>query len=302
MHPRARPAHHGVERIDDVPYRRSGLPEHQLDIYRPHNADGAPVVFYVHGGGFRFMNRRTHWMMGLGFARRGYITVSVDYRLAPEHPCPAAVVDVCNAYRWVCRCIGDYGGDPSRIIVAGESAGANLALSLAVAACIKRPEAWMRRVFDCGHIPTAALLACGIYEVNRPHRFRKKFEHLPDWLYFRIAEVYRDYLHRSPVRQKACCQLADPLCLLENLNSPDRPLPPVFAPCGKRDPLLDDTRRLERALRHLDSTVEAPCYPGEPHAFHAMLWKETALDCWRDTYSFLDEHVPPQHPAPDSYS
>lgn len=292
LHPHAQPARHGVERIDDIPYRRSGLDDHRLDIYRPHDADNAPVVFYIHGGGFRFMNRRTHWIMGLGFARQGYITVNVGYRLAPENPFPAAVVDVCHAYQWMCRHIGDYGGDTSRIIVAGESAGANLALNVALANCIRRPEAWTRRVFDCNRPPVAAVLACGLFEVSRPRRFREKIPHLPDWLYYRIAEVYRDYLQTSPLQDHGCCELADPLCLLENLDAPDRPLPPVFAPCGDDDPLLDDTRRLHRALNRLDVPVDAPCYEDEVHAFHAMLWRDKALDCWRDIYAFLDDHVP----------
>lgn len=290
--PGAEPRRHGVRRIENIPYRRSGLDAHRLDVYRPVDAHRAPVVLYVHGGAFRFMSRATHWMMGLAFARRGYVTVNIEYRLAPEHPFPAALVDACHAYQWVCRHVGDYRGNPDRLIVAGESAGANLALNLALAACIRHREAWMRRVFDCETVPRAALLACGIYEVSRPARFRRIFDTLPDWLYYRIAETYRDYLAPSTFRRRRSCRLADPICVLEDLEAPDRPLPPVFAPCGTSDPLVDDTRRLEEALRRLDVPVDARYYSDEVHAFHAMLWRSRARSCWGDIYDFLDDHVP----------
>lgn len=287
LFPPARPAFHGVERIEDIPYRRSGHPAHHLDIYRTDDCDGAPVVFYVHGGGFRFMSRKTHWLMGLGFARRGCVVVNIDYRLAPAAPYPAALVDTCHALQWTHQHIGDFGGDPNRIVVAGESAGANLALGATLASCLKLPQAWTRRVWELEAVPRAAVLACGIYEVSRPSRYRR-MKNLPDWLYHRIQEVFRDYLGPSPYRTRRSARLADPLVILETLDTPDRPLPPVFAPVGTADPLLDDTRRLEAALKGLGTEVDVRYYPNEVHAFHALLWRHNARRCWGDVYSFLD--------------
>ena len=289
--PLSTPRHHGVERIQDIPYRRSGHPAHRLDIYRPQDCKDAPVVFYVHGGGFRFMSKESHWLMSLGFARRGYLVVTINYRLAPRHPFPAALVDTCHAYDWVCRHIADYGGNPERIVVAGESAGANLAANITLASCIEFPEAWMRRVWQHHRVPSAALLACGILQVSKPQRFRRD-DNLPDWLYHRIAEVNRDYLQPSSFGDRRSCRLADPLVVLEGLDEPDRPLPPTFAPVGTDDPLLDDTRRLEQALSRLNVAVDARYYADEVHAFHAFLWRRRARQCWNDTYDFLDRHVP----------
>jgi acetyl esterase len=73
----------------------------------------------------------------------------------------------------------------------------------------------------------------------------------------------------------------------------DRPLPPFFAPVGTRDPLLDDTRRLEKALAALDVPCEARYYPGGIHAFHALVWDPAARRCWRDALAFLDRHMRP---------
>lgn len=291
LHPLSSPHRHGVELIRDIPYRRSGHRAHLLDIYRPDDCERAPVVFYVHGGGFRFMSKETHWLMGLAFARRGYLVVSINYRLAPRHPFPAALVDTCNAYEWVCDNIGDYGGIADQIIVAGESAGANLAASVTLASCVRFPEAWMRRVWERHQVPKAALLACGILQVSEPERFHKD-SRLPSWLYHRISEVTRDYLQSSAFHHRRSARLADPLVVLESLESTERPLPPIFAPVGTGDPLIDDTRRLEKTLQRLGVPVEARYYPNEVHAFHALLWRQRARQCWMHTYDFLDRHSP----------
>src|SRR5262245_40102904 len=77
LHPRADPERHGVDVLRDIAYRPTGRRAHLLDVYLPPPAyrggpEPLPVVFYVHGGGFRILSKETHWMMGLRFARRGY--------------------------------------------------------------------------------------------------------------------------------------------------------------------------------------------------------------------------------------
>src|SRR5262249_58601954 len=95
-------------------------------------------------------------------------------------------------------------------------------------------------------------------------------------------------LHGHP---PGAAELADPLRMLEDGDGLDRELPPFFAPVGTRDPLLDDTRRLEKALARLNVPCEARYYPGGIHAFHAMVWDPAARRCWRDALAFLDRHM-----------
>lgn len=102
-------------------------------IYWPSGpADNPPVVIFFHGGGWVVGDLDTYD----GTAREhavgvGAVVVSVDYRLAPEHPYPAAVEDVWAVTRWVAAHADELGADPARIAVAGDSAGGNLAAVVA---------------------------------------------------------------------------------------------------------------------------------------------------------------------------
>src|SRR5262249_35146502 len=172
LHPSADPRRHGVEVVRDVAYLPTGRREHTLDVYRPSERSGPlPVVLYVHGGGFRILSKDTHWLMALAFARRGYVVLNINYRLAPLAPYPAAIADGGPACVWVTGNAGRFGGDRTRLVLAGESAGANLVTALTVAATMHRPEPFARDVFETGVVPRAVLPACGLLQVSDPERF-----------------------------------------------------------------------------------------------------------------------------------
>ena len=290
MHPKARPARHGVEVLRDLAYAPDHMDEHLLDIYRPTTGTGPwPVVFYVHGGGFRILSKDTHWIMGLAFARQGYLVVSINYRLAPRYRYPAAIEDACTALAWTWKNIAHYGGDRDRLSLAGESAGANLTAALAVATAYRRPEPWARALFDLGVRPLAAIPACGMLQVTDPDRFRRR-RPLSPFIYDRLEEVSRAYLGAQPTLST---DLADPLLVLERGVQPDRPLPRFFSFAGTKDPLLDDTRRLHAALERLGVPSQVAYYPGEVHAFHALIWRPSAIECWRASFRFLDAALAP---------
>jgi len=294
--PAANPKRHGVEVERDVAY---GPHEswHQLDIYRPVHRPGPwPVVFYVHGGAFHLLSKDTHWIMGLVFARFGYLVVNISYRLAPAHPYPAAIEDACRAYGWLAENIERLGGDRSRVVLAGESAGGNLVTSLGLALTQRRAEPWARAAYDTGLVPRAVMPFCAMLQASSADRFGKRRK-LPFWIDGMIRDAGASYLHGHPKTPGPTTELADPLLVFEAAARDraavvfDRPVPPFFAPVGTRDPLLDDTRRLEKALGALGVPVEARYYPGGIHAFHAMVWNPAARRCWRDALAFLDRHA-----------
>ena len=291
LHPLARPERHRVEILRDIPYRREGGQKHKLDIYRPTGRSGPlPVVLYVHGGGFRILSKDTHWVMALAFARRGYLVFNIDYRLAPQNPYPAAPEDAAAALAWTAENAERYGGDPGRIFLAGESAGANLITSLTIATSYERPEPWARALFETGVRPRAVVPACGMLQVSDPGRFLRRKSTLGTFVNDRISEVSTAYLDGAIRTSPGALELADPLVVLERGLAPDRPLPPFFIPVGTKDPVLDDSRRLKAALDRLGASSEIRYYDGEIHAFHAFVWRAEAQRCWRDTYDFLERH------------
>ncbi len=283
--PVSHPWVHGISVERDVPYRDTGLPEHTLDVYRPRNRPGPlPVVLYIHGGGFRFLSKDTHWVFGLAFARRGYLVASINYRLAPNHVFPAAIEDACAAWLWLLKNVQRLGGDPLRIFLAGESAGANLSAALTLATTYRRPEPFAREVFDAGAVPRGVVPACGLFQVSDPERFNLR----PNGFFWdRIAEVTDAYLHGASFDHEHGLDLADPVVAFERGVAPDRPLPPFFLPCGGWDILRHDSARLATALTALGARAESREYARGPHAFHAFVFTPSALRCWRDTFGFL---------------
>jgi acetyl esterase len=103
-------------------------------VYRPHGATpGLPVLVYFHGGGFVAGGLASHDGTARELtANADCITVSIDYRLAPEHPYPAGLDDCCAALQWVAKNAADLGGDGARLAIGGDSAGGNLCAAVAI--------------------------------------------------------------------------------------------------------------------------------------------------------------------------
>jgi acetyl esterase len=104
-------------------------------VYRPSAARDLPALMYFHGGGFVICNLDSHDRECRSLANAsGCVVVSVDYRLAPEHKFPAAADDAYNATRYVAEHPAEFGIDPNRMAVGGDSAGGNLAAVVALMA------------------------------------------------------------------------------------------------------------------------------------------------------------------------
>jgi acetyl esterase/lipase len=114
----------------DIPYVANGHARHVLDIYAPPNAKNLPVVFWINGGGWQAGDKRDVELKPQWFIDKGFVFVSTNYRLLPEVDMGTLIRDVAKAFGWVHQHIVDYGGDPTRVLVGGHSAGAQLAAIL----------------------------------------------------------------------------------------------------------------------------------------------------------------------------
>ncbi|MGC4093973.1 MAG: alpha/beta hydrolase fold domain-containing protein [Polyangiaceae bacterium] len=279
-----------VEVLRDVRYGPSDDPLHLLDVYRPRQARAdLPALLFLHGGGFRSLRKETYWMMAAGYAHRGYTVFLPNYRLAPRHPFPAAHEDAASAFQFVLDHAPKFGVHSGRVALAGDSAGANLALALTLACVTPRPEAWARALFDRAAMPHSVSLLSSLLQVRGPERLYRgnALEHAtaPHQAVEQLQEIERTYLGEQRFHG---FDLADPLCILEELSATERELPPLFSSVGRRDALLSDTYRLESVYRALGGSLVSHVYPTAFHAFQPILWREDSRQSWADAHAFLE--------------
>jgi len=118
-----------IEELKDIEYKKAGEKSLQFDIYRPKNlVKPAPLLLFIHGGGWKGGKRSDYLIYLVDFAKRGYVTATVSYRLLNDGPYPACAQDISDAVKWFYENGEKYGYDRDRIALVGGSAGAHLAL------------------------------------------------------------------------------------------------------------------------------------------------------------------------------
>jgi acetyl esterase len=212
-----------------------------LRIYWPPDAPHGPlpVVVFFHGGGFAIGDLETHDAFSRKHAIGGTaIVVSVEYRLAPEHPYPAAVQDAWAATQWVAEHAEELGADPARLAVAGDSSGGNLA---AVVSQLARDAGGPQIVFQLLWYPATTWdpsLPSFTENAEAPILNRKAIDMLSRWY---AAEA--DPADMPPTLAPARAQ---------NLAG----LPPAYIAVAGHDPLRDDGARYAELLASAGVPVE----------------------------------------------
>lgn len=245
--------HPAMRDIRDVTLRvNPGLAsaECRLRVFVPPNA-GAGAILFAHGGGFAFGDLVSHERcIRLLAVEAGMAVVAPDYRLAPEHPYPAGLKDVVASLRALQDTPGQLGLAAGPVLVAGDSAGANLVLA---ALLHEQPH---RRPATQG-----ALLFYGVYAADHDTPSHRRFAEGPGLTSAKMQRYWDWYLPDHGARR-------DPLAA--PLHASDlalAALPPLYLMAAGIDPLLSDSHALARRLDVLGRPAPVKVVPGVVHGF-----------------------------------
>ncbi|MBV9293641.1 MAG: alpha/beta hydrolase [Frankiales bacterium] len=234
-----------------IPTEHGGIPAR---IYRPDSAaESLPTVVFIHGGGFVIGDIETHDNQARSIcAQAEAVVVSIDYRLAPEAPWPAAVEDAHVAVRWAADSIDSLGGDADRLAVAGDSAGGNLS---AVVALLCRED---------GPRLAAQFLIYPATDLGADSEWQSRVDNAEG--YFLTADEMTWFLHNYAGES---ADASDPR--LSPLRAPSLAgLPPAVVVTAEFDPLRDEGNAYADALREAGVRVDHKCYDGMIHGFFDM--------------------------------
>ncbi|MEU6893121.1 alpha/beta hydrolase [Streptomyces sp. NPDC046557] len=226
----------------------AGVP---VRIYRPRPAGPAPAIVFCHGGGFIVGDLDTHDAVCRRLCRDvEAVVIAVDYRLAPEHPFPAAYEDCLAVARDVAGHPERFGGGSGVFALAGDSAGANFAAAIALA------------LRDAGTPVAAQLLAYPVTDLTGRGGYPSMEENATGYV-LTTAEIEDDillYVGDDPAT--AADGRASPLLAEDHRN-----LAPAVIGVGEFDPLRDQVLAYARALEDAGVAVRPHLYPGLVHGF-----------------------------------
>lgn len=227
-------------------------------LYRADSHSSGGALLFLHGGGWFNCNVDTHDRVCRLLAREsGHIVLAIDYRLAPEHPFPAGLEDSRVAWRWLVDKASALGVKSAGVAIAGDSAGANLALALSVA---ERDAG--------GPMPARIALAYGCFAPDFDTASQRALGDGRIGLSTeRLRWYWRNYI--GP-------RLDDPPLLAAPSRANLRGLPPVYLGYAELDILSDESRLLSQKLIEAGVPHKLEGWPGAPHGF-LQLTRDSAL-------------------------
>lgn len=256
----------------DIEYSNPDNQHLMVDLARPAQGDGPfPAIVCIHGGGFRAGDRHGYDGMIQEMARRGYVAITVEYRLAPKYQFPAQVFDCKAAVRWLRANAAKYHVDSERIGVTGGSAGGHLAQFLGVTADVKEFEG------DGGNPTQSSKVAC-VVNYFGPSDFTKSYFKSVD-----AAEVLPLFLGGDLAKARQKHILASPI----NWVTPNAA--PTLCIHGTKDNYVDHEQSVYLVARLTECGVEANLLTmeGAGHGFGG----EDAKRADEAMFAFFDKHL-----------
>ncbi|MCC6490832.1 MAG: alpha/beta hydrolase [Candidatus Hydrogenedentes bacterium] len=230
----------------DIPYSSAPLEKprlNQLDIYRPLNGSNLPVLVFIHGGSWRYGDKRFVSEKPAYFTAQGFVFVSVNYQLAPEVSHPVYVQDVAKAIAWLQGHVAEYGGDPKRMVVMGHSSGAHLS------ALVATDDRYLKEAGSgLDALRGVIVLDGGGYDIPRMANSGEPFaKSRYDKAFTEDTAVWKD---ASPITYVA----------------PDKGIPPfLLVHAGKRQASADQAKEFAAALQGAGVRAEIFHEPGKNH-------------------------------------
>lgn len=263
----------GVTECRNISYGSHGK-WNLLDVYFPEGTtEPLPTIVSIHGGGYVYGTKEVYRRYGMDMASRGFAFVNFNYRLAPKWKFPKPLSDTNHVMHWICQNAQRYHLDPQRIILVGDSAGAQLASQYA--AIISTPEYAGLFTMRMPEIYIRALgLNCGFYDLS-------------DWLRGRRKGLAADYLGKDVVED-------DPrLHVLEAVTSA---YPPAYITTSCCDFLRENAEPMYDFLTSKGISCRWKCYGTEDnkqvgHVFHVNIILPEAVECNDDSAAFFRDHI-----------
>jgi acetyl esterase len=234
----------------EIPGPAGNIP---IRIYTPEGPNQMPIIVFYHGGGWVSGSLDTHDHTCRALSKgTTAIVVSVAYRLAPEYPFPAGVIDAYAALQWVAKNAGQFGGDRTRIAVAGDSAGGNIAAVVAQMARNNKSPAITAQVLIYPATNSSSLDTVSYKENGNGFMLLKK-----------NIEIFREmYLPRKDDWNDP---KASPL-----LAKDFKGLPPAIVITAEFDPLRDEGEAYAAKLQQAGVPTVSTRYKGVVHGFVGM--------------------------------
>ncbi len=258
----------GVTQHRNLAYRDG----RRLDVYHPEGAEGPlPTIVSIHGGGYVYGSKEIYRRYGMDLARRGFVFVNFNYRLAPKWKFPTPLEDANSVLEWVCRHRGEYCLDPDRIILVGDSAGAQLASQYAAIACSREYAALFPFTVPPIHI-RALGLNCGMYDMAQRER----------------KGIFADYLPADVSSDDPRLKVLDAICAN---------YPPTYLATACHDFLRQAAQPMYDLLAARGVPAAVKCYGAEnrpevAHVFHVNIALPEAAACNDDECAFFRRYLP----------
>jgi len=267
--------------VRNVPYVKARPDKKQrLDVIVPEGAGPFPLLIYVHGGGFISMDKSHYTRIAKSFAAAGYVVFNVNYRRAPRFRFPDNLTDVGSAVSWAMSNAIAYRGNPDRVFMAGDSAGAHLVSTYATSLVdpsqakalrierLTRPRRIAGLVLFYGAFDTETILATG----------------------FPFAKMMLEsFLSRDPAVFKERSKAASPIRHVTG------GYPPCFISYAEKDKLAPESIAFARELESKGVEHEVMAFtPSEcrviPHGYVNLFWRKCAKTAMAGAIDFLKRH------------